>query len=189
MNFFVNSISQKWVLILFDNYRNIVDKINMDILWNESEKLVNLIDRFLKKNKINYFDLENLVVVNWPGSFTWIRTIVLVINTINFIIRKNITCFCFFDLFKSYPIVKSSSKRDLFVKFDKKSSIEVFKNENFEKILRKNSFKKIYGDLNGLNIFDTYLSEKIDYDNIIKNMTFSNHKIIEPLYIKKPNIF
>ena len=183
MNIFINAVTQSWILILFDKNKEIISEEKIEILWNESSKLIEKIDLFLKQNNINYFDLENLVVVNWPWSFTGVRTIVLAINSINFIINKNITTLNFFDLFERYPIIKSSSRRDLFVKYKKSSTIEIVKNDDF--IWEW----KIYWDLS-----NNLLSEKIktiseiNYKKIIENIVFKKNKIIEPLYIKKPNI-
>jgi len=56
---------------------------------------------------------------------------VLAVNTINYIIKKNITHLSFFDLFTSYPIIKSSSRRDLFVKYEKHATIEIVNNDDF----------------------------------------------------------
>ena len=185
MNIFINAITQNGILILFDNKKNIISEKNIKILWNESSKLISEIDNFLKENKLNYFDLENIVVINWPGSFTWVRTIVLAINTINFIINKNITALSFFDLYDNYPIIKSSSKRDLFVKYKKNDSIEIVKNEDF----LKNNYQEIYWDISNNILQDKIeLNSKIDYKKIIKNLVFQKNKKIEALYIKKPNI-
>ncbi len=183
MNLFINAISESWTLILFNNERKIISQQKIKILWNESSKLTALIESFLKENDTEYQNLENIAVVNWPGSFTWVRTIVLAINTINFIIKKSITPLSFFDLFENYPIIKNSSRRDLFVKYQKSDIIQVVKNENF-----KFSWK-IYWD-----IWNNLLSEKIetisdiDYTKIIKNIEFQDNTLIEPLYIKKPSI-
>jgi len=183
MNLFINAVSEKWILILFNDNRKIISEKKIQILWNESSKLIWHIDTFLSENHCEYNTLENLVVVNWPGSFTWVRTIVLAINTINFITKKSITPLSFFDLFDNYPIIKNSSRRDLFVKYQKSDNIEVVKNDDFK-------FPwEIYWD-----IWNNLLSEKIktisniDYTKIITNIEFQNNKLIEPLYIKKPSI-
>ncbi len=183
MNLFINAISENWILILFNDDRNIISQKKIKILWNESSKLISLVDSFLKENDTEYQKLENLVVVNWPGSFTWVRTIVLAINTINFITKKSITPLSFFDLFESYPIIKNSSRRDLFVKYQKPANIEVVKNENFKFCW------EVYWD-----IWNNILSEElqtisdINYPKIIKNIDFQDNTLIEPLYIKKPSI-
>jgi len=198
MNIFINAVTQSWILILFDKNKKIISEEKIEILWNESSKLISKIDLFLKQNNINYFDLENIVVVNWPWSFTGVRTIVLAINSINFIINKNITTLNFFDLFENYPIIKSSSRRDLFVKYEKSSKIEIVKNDDFIKIIHhpsgasfntKGSKLKIYWDLTN-NILSEKINiiSEINYTKIIENIVFQQNKLIEPLYIKKPNI-
>jgi hypothetical protein len=47
------------------------------------------------------------------------------------------TAISYFDLFKSYPIIKSSSKMDCFVKLNENSAIEIISNENLINILNK----------------------------------------------------
>lgn len=192
MNLFINAITQNWTLILFNEKRIIISQKNIEILWNESSKLIEVIDIFLKENKITYTDLENLVVLNWPGSFTWVRTIVLAINTINFIIKKNITSLSFFDLFENYPIIKSSSKRDLFVKFKNSDNIQIIKNDDFLNSFSKerlSTLQVIFWDISNNIISEKIkVNSKINYEKIIKNISLKDNKIIEPLYIKKPNI-
>ena len=206
INLFINAVTQNWALILFDENKKIISQKNIEILWNESSKLVEIIDNFLKEESIKYTDLENLVVVNWPWSFTGVRTIVLAINAINFIIKKNtpwkkspggITPLSFFDLFENYPIIKSSSRRDLFVKYKKSDKIQIVKNEDF--ILSpffKGStegkgldFNIIYWDLSNNILSESIkVNSKINYKKVIENIDFQEKRLIEPLYIKKPNI-
>jgi tRNA A37 threonylcarbamoyladenosine modification protein TsaB len=188
MNLFIDWVSSNWVLILFDDNRQIVSRQNINILANESSKLNSVLDSFLDNNRQKYTDLDNIVVINWPWSFTWIRAIVLIVNTINFITKKNITPIWYFDLFKNYPIVKSSSKRDLFVKFDKSDKIEVLTNEDFINKINSLNIKSAYWDLTNNNIVDLKIESNIDYDEIIKNIELKDYKIIEPLYLKRPNI-
>jgi tRNA A37 threonylcarbamoyladenosine modification protein TsaB len=64
MNLFLDTISPKNILILFDNDRNILKEYFFDVKQNESTMLIEEFDKFLKENKLSYFDLENIVVVN-----------------------------------------------------------------------------------------------------------------------------
>ena len=171
MNIFIDTISNTWIIILFDNNRQIIDKIEWQVKGNESSTLIPQIDILLKQNNIKYQNLENIVVVNWPGSFTWVRTTVLAANSINYIINKNMTTLSYFDLFNTYPIVKASSRRDCFIQKEKNWQIEIIMNDILsEKWINIESI------------------EKVDYSSIIKKIKLDNKKQIEALYIKKPNI-
>jgi len=188
MNLFVDTISSEWNLILFDDNRKIIDKIIWHIKWNESSLLIPKIDELIKRNNLDYKNLKNIIVVNWPGSFTWVRTTILVINSINFITKNNVDCLSFFDLYDNYPIIKSSSKRDCFFKETKKSEIKILENEKLLNFLNKKNIKKIYWETKTSLFPWIKILEKIDYHSIIKKIIFKNNKKIKPLYIKKPNI-
>lgn len=187
MNLFLDTISPKNTLILFNNNRDIIKTYHFDVRLNESTKLIEEVDSFLKLNNLNYFDLENIVVVNWPGSFTWVRTTILLVNTINFIIKKNISTITYFDLFEwIYPIIKASSKRDSFVKLDKDSEIIVLENDKISDVIKENNIKIINSDTNFLENIEV-ISE-VNYDKIIKNIKLEPNSIVSPFYFKKPNI-
>lgn len=180
MNLFINTISTNSKFIIFDDNRKIKKEKTINIKWNESSRFIKELDLFLKENNLDYKGIKNIVLVNGPWSFTWVRTIVLAINSIIFITDNYLTPISYFDLFKDYPIIKSSSKRDSFFKKDKNSEIEIIKNEEIEK-----SYKKVFWEANIKNI---EILENIDYLSIIKNIKFKKLKKIEALYIKKPNI-
>jgi len=185
MNLFIDTISPKACIILFDNLRKILKKEFFDIKLQESEKLSSKIDDFINKCGIGYFDIENIVVVAGPGSFTWVRSTVLIINTIAYCTKSMITSLSYFDLFDTYPIIKTSSKRDVFIKESRLSEIKIIKNEEIKNLKIKNTLS---WDVN-FDFLKNYCIISIpDYENIIKNLSLDNKKIISPIYIKKPNI-
>jgi len=188
MNIFINAVSRKWAIILFDDNRQVVSRHNIEVLMNESSVLLEEISTFIDKNDIKWNDLNNIVVINGPWSFTGLRTIALIVNTINYIIKKDISPISYFELFESYPIVKSSSKRDIFIKKNKEGDIEIISNDECGKYIMDNNIDKVYWDLTNNFLTNTSLFEDINYEKIIKHMNFDNQKIIKPLYIKKPNI-
>ncbi len=185
MNLFIDTISKKSVMILFDDNRDIFSQERFEINWNESSLLIPKIDNFLKENNTSYFDIKNIVLVNWPGSFTGLRTSVLAVNSINFVTKQNLTPINYFDLYGNFPIVKKSSKRDSFVKLSKNAKIDIIENDKIKDFLIKNDIKKIYWDL---EIEDIETIENIDYSSIIKNIELQKNKKLEAMYIKKPNI-
>lgn len=185
MILFINTIAKNAYLGLFDENREKISEEYFEIKWNESSLLLPKLEEFLEKNNLDYFKIKNFVLVNWPWSFTWVRTAVLAINTINFITKQNITPISYFDLFENFPIIKSSSKRDSFFKKDNFSEIEIWENEKIKFFLEENKISKINGEW---NIENVEIFENINYCDIIKKIEFQNFKKVEALYIKKPNI-
>lgn len=188
MNLFIDAVSSGWIIILFDQNRQIIDRKEIEVLLNESSMLLSELDSFMDKNNTAYEDIKNIVVVNWPWSFTGLRTIVLIVNTLNYIINANITPINYFELFDSYPIIKSSSKRDVFFKESKGKEIEILSNDKCTDLLKSNNIEIVYWDLSNDFFEDILLKSSIDYERIIKEIVFENKKMIEPLYMKKPNI-
>lgn len=187
MYLFFNGVSSDAYIALISPDREIISSQSFEISGNESTKTIPIIDHFLSKNSICYENIENIITVVWPGSFTGIRTISLVVNTLAYIYPNiHLTPVNFFDLFTSYPIVKSSSKRDLFVKYLNSATIEIITNTDFEKSFPSG---KIYGDVNLERFENNYdISRDIDYTQICKDISFMDLKKLSPLYIKKPNI-
>ncbi len=188
MNIFIDTISKTWTVILFDDERKIIDRTNLDFKRNESSKLIPTITSILEKNSFKHNDLENIIIINGPWSFTWIRSSILVINSINFIIKKNITTLNFFELFNNYPIIKASSKKDSFMKIAKNSKIEIIENKILVEKLQEKNVKKIYWEIDEKLFENIEIIDKINYKEIIKNLNFDNLKVAEANYIKKPNI-
>jgi hypothetical protein len=190
MNLFLNAVSRNSCLLLFDDKRTIIDSENFSIYQNESSTLWKVIDNFIKKNKLSYKDIEDIVVVEWPGSFTWIRSIILVVNTLAFAFSNiHLTWISFFNLFDDYPIIKNSSKRDIFFKKDRNEEITLLKNEEFIDFLKDNHINKVFWDFfESDKVFWISVDEKIFYDKIIKRINITNEKFLVPLYIKKPSI-
>jgi len=131
--------------------------------------------------------IQTIICVAGPGSFTGIRTISLVVNTLAYIYTHiSLISVNFFDLYSDYPAVKSSSKRDLFVKMSKSDTIEVMTNADFETLCQQVT---IYGDTNSERFTkDIQIRDTIDYKNVLKNIDGTHCDRISPLYIKKPNI-
>lgn len=185
MKILLDTISKTNVLITFDNTQ-IINKYEFDVKMNESTRLIEEFETFLKNINLEYKDIKHIIVVNGPGSFTWIRTTTLLVNSINYIIKKNITPINYFQLFQNYPIIKTSSKRDCFVKIDKKSEIKIIPNIEIIELLKEKNIKEIYWDFE-IEWINTH--NEVNYENIIKNITLEENKLISPFYIKKPSIW
>lgn len=76
------------VALFFDN--KMVGLSNVESHFKHSNFLVNEIDKILRNSSININDVNNVVVLNGPGSFTGIRVGVVVAKTISWALNKNI---------------------------------------------------------------------------------------------------
>lgn len=188
-NMYIDVVSTNGMICIFNEKREILKKKNISMVWQESKLLLLTIDSFLKENNLNCEDIVKMVVVNGPGSFTGIRTITLIVNAIGYI-YKNIlfTPVSFFELYNTYPIVKASSKRDVFIKKTESSPIEIMQNEEVIQYLKENNIQTIYGNVNTTIFNDIVVAEEINYDIIIKNIEYKDERRVQALYIKKPNI-
>jgi len=183
MNLFIHAVSSEGRLLLFDSAGTIHHEQGISLLLNESSKLIWTVAAFLQASHVSYEDVENIVVIHGPGSFTGIRTIVLYVNSLAFIYPHILlTPLSFFWLYDSYPIAKKSSKRDLFVKRSENAIIEIVQNDVF---LAEYSDKTVYGDIWDIH---TLCDASVEYSTILKSLQLKKEKSIEPLYIKKPNI-
>jgi len=182
-----NGVSSEWYIWLYNDNREYISHEFFEISWNESTKTIPIIDNFLARNTLKYSDIHTIVCVVGPGSFTGIRTITLVVNTLAYIYQHiYLHEVNFFDLYWNYPIVKKSSKRDLFVKYSENDIIKVVKNDVFEEKFKGNY---IYWDIEQERLeWEYILKSDIDYDIFLKNLTTNLKKTLAPLYCKKPNI-
>jgi hypothetical protein len=187
MNLFIDSISTPCYICIFDKQRKIIAEKSIEVKWNESSKIIPELTLFLKNNDIKAQDIENTTVINGPWSFTWVRTTVLIVNTLNYIINKDMTSLSYFDLFDKYPIIKSSSRRDHFVQKIRNWEIEIIENALLEEFFIKNNIDTVYWET-WYDFENIEILEKIDYTRIIQQLELKKYTKIEPLYIKKPNI-
>jgi len=187
MQLFFNWVSSSWYIALLDEQKNIIASEKFEIQGNESTQTIPIIDNFLADHSIEYSQVQTIICVAGPGSFTGIRTISLVVNTLAYIhAHISLVSINFFDLYSEYPIVKSSSKRDLFVKISKTDIIQVMSNGDFESLCQHDT---IFWDTNPERFTKSiHIRDTIDYKKVVKNVAWSPCERISPLYIKKPNI-
>jgi tRNA A37 threonylcarbamoyladenosine modification protein TsaB len=66
MNLFLDTISSLGNILLFDHELQVVDNFSWGVKGIEISSIVPSVDAVLKKNKIDYPQLENIFVVNGP---------------------------------------------------------------------------------------------------------------------------
>lgn len=189
MNLFIDAVSAPGYIALLNDAREIISFESLEVQGNESQKLGDAILFFLKKYRISFEQLQEVVVVNGPGSFTGIRTIVLIVNTYAFVYSHiTITPISYFSLFSGFPIMKQSSKRDVFLFEKENAEIKILSNEEVKQYLDTRKVTKVFWDIKEEVFPDVFIEKFPNYVTLCKNILFERKKRIEPLYIKKPNI-
>ncbi len=88
MFLFINtSLANKLTVALILPDCEILDRADLDIHQNHSEKLLPAIEKLLSKNKLTIRDLRGIGVVRGPGSFTGVRVGVACANALGFVLN------------------------------------------------------------------------------------------------------
>lgn len=201
----INTASKKTAIALVDGKKILVEKS-----WNsnndEAEKLMPEIAKLFKKTKLKYEDLEKVVVIRGPGSFTGLRIGITVANTIAYLQKIPVHSV---DTFQ-YLRVANKGTKDTIVLFAGKKEIYIQSKPNQTPLLQKldeakktlketlKGNKEIFGELlpdqqeelaskKGLKI---QTSTQTFGETILKipQKEFKKEKITQPLYIKGPGI-
>lgn len=185
---FLDAVSTRGKILLLRDGKSIREEV-IELAWNESSKLWAKVFSFLEWCKVDVSELWRIYVVRGPGSFTGIRSICLFCNTLAFIYPSlELYPLSFFDLFENYPIIKQSSRRDVFVKMQKNATIEIVLISELHTLLPWNSEVWWSFDTSCLEREDILLSESYDAHEVISRSHWKASRCIEPLYIKAPNI-
>lgn len=187
-------------IVLFENQK-ILSYISYKSKNDEAEKLMPLLLKLAKNHKVQLSNIRKIYVIKGPGSFTGLRVGITVANTIAYLNKAKLYELDAFNywwtLFK--PQNKEKSALLLFA-----GNGGVYLSENPGQIgklvnlpdlheqLQKKKITRIFGDINkdqqvyltGFN----FLKIKSDLPKVIQKAKFAASKIIQPLYLKQPNI-
>lgn len=154
---------------------------------NQSHSIITmpLLEAVLKANKLDVKDINELTVVNGPGSFTGVRIGVTIAKTLSYCLN--------------IPIKTISSLEVLACNINiSKNKLVAFNDRNGYFVGEFTADNKLVNDylyinnieyknfINQNNVFDSF--EKIDYEcvyELIKNKDAINPHLVNPLYVKK----
>lgn len=152
---------------------------------NHSTLVMPMIDNVLKDNNINASYLNEIIVVNGPGSFTGVRIGVVIAKTLAYTLNIKI------KTITSLESIAVSNKKQT----NKLVSIEDNKGSYIGYFTKNNELIEDYKYLNN-NQFKEYLKDKekylikdnsLDLDKIyiyLKSIQTINPHIVNPIYIK-----
>lgn len=188
MYLFLDTISEPTYIALFDDKRVIHDHAGWEWKYHDFDKLIETIDTLMKKNNIDYSELQWIVTLIGPGGFTGTRINSLVVNTLAYSFHTPlypITVGEFFALQNApLPWLTSITKREVLL----------WESEEPNSYVQKKKEDVAPGTYSTLTMIDfennshTIRAAK-EYGSVIKNLTFSNSlSRVQPLYAKSPNI-
>lgn len=177
---FIDTHFRDLIIILFDN-KKIVDKFEFINIITHSTKLIPTIQEILNKNNLMPSDINEIIVVNGPGSFTGVRLGVTVAKTMAYLLN--------------IPIKPVSSLQILATQVDKTQFIVSNEENNGSFIgIFNNSFTNPEYKYLKNGEMDTYVTnnyiekiEKIDYEKMINKLDalpYSNPHLVNPIYVK-----
>ncbi|MDD4706144.1 MAG: tRNA (adenosine(37)-N6)-threonylcarbamoyltransferase complex dimerization subunit type 1 TsaB [Bacilli bacterium] len=150
---------------------------------NHSIFLIPTIESILKENKLEINDINEIIVINGPGSFTGVRLGVIVAKTLAYTLKINIKTIPSID---ALAISNNILKRKIVSIYDNKGAYFAIYEHNHRisniKYLFKNDFDNKY--INEIIINDNVLDiEKIA--SFLKDINSLNPHNLKPVYIKE----
>jgi len=201
----INTASATTEIALLDAFGKLIKEKSWLSKNTEAEKLMPEIDILFQETGNRFDEVGRVICVKGPGSFTGLRVGVTVANT--FATLNNCELFAI-DTFEYLWKERSEFSRTALLIFAGSLGVYVSKNgensgtaklislEELKKYLQENDLEECFGDISsaqkeGLLFTErgkTFgkIMEEIFVD--IENGKFRKVKIIEPVYIKKPQI-
>ncbi|MDD2505349.1 MAG: tRNA (adenosine(37)-N6)-threonylcarbamoyltransferase complex dimerization subunit type 1 TsaB [Bacilli bacterium] len=159
---FISTFNQKVIIGIL---KNEILLLKEEITSNKSHSisLIPTIEKVLTITKTKLNDLNEIIIINGPGSFTGVRLGVTVAKTLSYTLKIKIKTITSIE---AIAISSNADKKIVIIPDSKGKYLGIFNNN------------KLIKEINYLN--------NIDYNLLIKN--YKNYKIIESEYLDIPKI-
>lgn len=201
ISLFIDTSNSDVVIGLLENGR-LIEKETRSILNEHSKYAVSIIDEVLKKANISTYSVDEILVVNGPGSFTGIRIgltiskVYAYLTNIKVILMSSLKCLALSKDKDNYDYILSiiDAKRGncyigLYDRDYNEVIMEHFTNMDEVKDIR-NKYKNILvvsnTDMEGISKIDRIDVEKIY--NYYKDKDKVNPNMVLPNYLKLPQV-
>ncbi len=165
---------------------------------DEAEKLMPAIADLLNSPKTSYSDLQKVIVVNGPGSFTGLRIGVSVANTIAYLTNAklySLTTFDFWHTLTDLPILIFAGKGGVYLSEKGNSEGDLINLPEINDTLAAKKISEYFGDITDEQkeaIAAKFTDLDFTFGEIMKKAIaeapLKEAQIVKPLYIKKPAI-
>lgn len=203
MNLFIDTSNDELMVAVLEDDK-LLSKKTKKCKNEHSIYTVKYIDDILKELKLNPSDIDNILVVNGPGSFTGLRIGVSIAKTYAYLLNKNVyqvsslrALALSVDNNIAISIIDAKNNNyyvGIYDRFDNSVTYETFttKEDVIEKIKKYKDAKLIS---NKEFSIDEYKFNKVDLDieNIVKVYLKENNIInvheVKPNYLKLPQVY
>ena len=175
---YIDTHFKSLVLVLFKNDL-IVSKIEIDS-GKHSQYMIDSLKKILEENKITVNEIDSIIVINGPGSFTGVRIGIVVAKIIGFTKKVHVKVLSYLEaLVLNYD-------SDVNLGFRDKNGVFIGEFDGNKKL------KKDYYYLNNEEFLkynkDIVLDEEVDFYKVyayMKDKNSINIHELKPLYVKK----
>lgn len=207
----INTAVSRTSIALFEN-ENLLAEKSWESESNEAEKLMPEINSLLKKKKKNAAEINRVIVVKGPGSFTGLRVGVTVANAIAYLNKCDLfgvdTCeYLWESLVRLAPTVPYpalllfAGSKGVYISQNHESAdkAELINLPDLNHFLKAKNITQVFGDISKDQKKSleqaVFLESKMTFGEIMRKIIakisgnkIKPVKIIEPIYIKKPAI-
>ncbi len=206
----INTASSFTEIALISNDFSVVSETIWQSENNEAEKLMPEIQTLLNNNSYTFKDLEKIIVVSGPGSFTGLRIGVITANTLKYLLPVSLFSLNTFEYFWAKSKIESkkdtalliyAGQKGLYYSEDeqntKQENIVLVSNESIQSFLKNKKIKNIIGDfskeqkelLKDFKIIEEKFSFAETIIKLLNEKKLENElEIAYPTYIKEPSI-
>ena len=177
---FIDTHSSRLLIGLLKDDK-VVDKISKEER-SHSEHIMPSIEALLESNNIDVKDINKIIVVNGPGSFTGVRLGVTIAKTLAFTLKAEICPISSLEAYgesseEDYDLICLKDTKGVYSakkENNKYIDFEYRKNSDFEKYVKDNNYKTLFSD-------EIDLTKVNEYAKKIESV---NAHSVNPLYVK-----
>lgn len=183
MNLFLDTATEDFCLILFDDNFNVIDNVFITDQKKKVDLIISSTEQILAKNSLKIQDIKGLYTNIGPGFFTGIRSSFIYFRTIALMLKTH------FFVTNSFALLQKqfSDASELYLDAQGKKMYFLKPSQNINSIDVFDSIKVVDLDLSKL--------QKIDFQKLTQNFAFykdcfkeTDPMSVEPQYVKKPQI-
>ena len=197
----INTASSKTSIALLERKLDKL-KILSEKSWaaknDEAEKIMPEIAKLLVKSKKTYAEIQQIIVIKGPGSFTGLRVGVTVANTISYLTKAKlfaVNTFEYWHAVSKFPVLVYAGSGGVYFSQSATSPVKIIDLTELKEFLQKKKIRKVSGDITKdqkaflENIEFSQTKESFaEVMKMLLSKKLKSVKTVVPFYVKEPGI-